>query len=645
MKKYIGGVVYKNSNGQSIIEFIKSLLTSKQVEITTISYMSLYSVVFLLDIQKYIDVPGNKSPFFGLNNDGTEYSLPIHTLALKVSVINKITKGYFAGWEKKTVTMDDFTREYKTQRTIYDRTKIKGKPLCFSLIDSMVINNTESNSFITDKLIPNSVDNAGCLQGFLKETQEDSKSSLGIIIMEYGDGYIASINPFLVKAIGIKPEKKGDLIQETLSLFYFSALRLYCEAKILNKDFHSGNIMFKLLSNGDIDARIIDFGQVDELVGTPDLSSLTNFAITFKVLEDVMKMNDNALGNTGNQFSFKETWNSPSFTNKELIQRMLDAYNKRPDRVLEVKDISPNFLPAAGGGTDSQQPELPPVPSAAPEPMPPAAPEPMPPAAPEPMPPAAPEPMPPAEPEPMTPAAPEPMPPAAPEPMPPAAPDPELAAVISAVSTVPQQVSPEPELLPAAPQRDFLQESVTSGAGGEVYTEGDVVMFKNLYIGEIQNFHFPDTVRHDIKLLYSVYNKAILVNKKIYKDAESKNIITKITESQYNMLINKDADIKNEITNLPPSTDHYDMRDKVILFLFQKGDIIKKNSNGSYNIKDYPDGRIFENVPSSAIINKTSGGKVHRKTKKTKKTKKSKTKKSKKISNKNKRKINTKKRY
>ena len=108
--------------------------------LTHIAYSSLSGFIFRIDSP-------NVSSFLALNESGTQFSRPVHSLVLKLALVvesNQLKTGIRLPrlkiqnnhYEKAIEVLHEFSRESEIQQKIYEKTiSPAGKPICLSVVD------------------------------------------------------------------------------------------------------------------------------------------------------------------------------------------------------------------------------------------------------------------------------------------------------------------------------------------------------------------------------------------------------------------------------------------------------------------------------------------------------------------------------
>lgn len=262
-KKQLGGVIF-NSTNSNPFDFIMNMLKENKCKIELISFSSLYSFVLNIKLND-----NTISPFKGLNNTGTSFTIPINSLILKILILKNgsIDPLYEFMPEKKTTTNEQFINEVKNQQDVYKKTLIKGRPLCPSIVSALKLNKYSSIEFINNILSKNNEDNIKSDFTTLLSILENESNlyNLGIIIMENAENFIP-VAKFLgkVKKNNInRPDKIYDTIYDkTLINTVFTGIRMLYEGKIINTDLNNGNILCRLGNNNNVEVKLIDFGEI-----------------------------------------------------------------------------------------------------------------------------------------------------------------------------------------------------------------------------------------------------------------------------------------------------------------------------------------------------------------------------------------------
>jgi hypothetical protein len=143
--------------------------------------------------------------------------------------------------EDKSLTVakeGDFIVEVNTQLCIYEKTKEYLEPICPAIVLSSIIKNGDKIKNFLELLATKGEDSRPMLR-IMKEQYPDRFSSLGVICMEFADGYDTMHN-----------------LQNKAKFFYYKAMCMYLLLELAMKtcfthgDFHYGNIMFNTTADG-----------------------------------------------------------------------------------------------------------------------------------------------------------------------------------------------------------------------------------------------------------------------------------------------------------------------------------------------------------------------------------------------------------
>jgi hypothetical protein len=255
--KMKGGIT-KINNDLSSWQAVYNMITSKNSELTSISYDSLVGFIFKLDVQEQY------SEFRGLNNDRTLFNKPVKSLIFKIVIIDENNKRiaipnyqdtrnkiHRKGLENK----NDFIQEAFIQQEIYLKTiNPNGNYICPSVVDLSLFKNDDAKQLINDLLKTRNGDNE-CTRmlNYLKDILKYPNFELGMITMELVDNNYTSLYKI-----------ENDMIYNTNCEYALAELIiLFLKLKSVNYDCHSGNVLAN--RSGDSKSLLIDFGRVIDL--------------------------------------------------------------------------------------------------------------------------------------------------------------------------------------------------------------------------------------------------------------------------------------------------------------------------------------------------------------------------------------------
>jgi hypothetical protein len=201
----------------------------------------------------------------------------INTLLCKIVYIGMNEKHIYDG--KYSVDIPNFTKEVSTQQEIYYKTGTLGEPVCPSILHAEIFETEKTREFV-DILF--SFPNMTEIAEKIKHIIETGDIKLGIIFMDYMDGYITlsqylgNIN-YIVRKDRIisylnKVEDLSDPLRSHLKYVYsvclYQMMRI-CSIGYKHNDLHYHNIMVKVESGflkdneefPSIRCVIIDFGR------------------------------------------------------------------------------------------------------------------------------------------------------------------------------------------------------------------------------------------------------------------------------------------------------------------------------------------------------------------------------------------------
>jgi len=252
-------VVNKNPNKKNF-DSIVNMLAHPNCKISDVSYSSLKGFVFKL----YVEGLEEKDvEFYGLNEETNVFDVPVNTLIIKMTILytregniiqqlNDYANVLKSVIQKESETFDNFKNEALIQSMIYEKTLIKGEPLCPALIDFSHFNDREaSDAFlnaIMDKCITE--ESKSMISYLLNETQNQFYQ-LAMITMESALDY---------EKYSVARTKYSDSKNILKSQALSKIIRLFNETRITHCDLHGGNLLVKRKENGMFKLVMIDFG-------------------------------------------------------------------------------------------------------------------------------------------------------------------------------------------------------------------------------------------------------------------------------------------------------------------------------------------------------------------------------------------------
>lgn len=267
------GGVKKMDDTLSSFDSVKAMIQDSVI--THISYTSLSGFLFRID--------SNVSSFLGLNELGTQFSQPIHSLVLKIALVvkSKHHKVRLPNLEihpmhaKKIIELlDEFSTECAVQQTIYEKTLApRGKPICLSVVDFSYFEQKDSKEFLK-LLVSKTTDPVALKMLKYLETHVSSDVHLAMITMQLADQFVT------LKSLQEEHEydPTDNIVEQVCLRSLAQTFILFVKMKYINYDCHKGNI----LANNH-ESFLIDFGRVLDIHNLTDES----FKETYNILADL----------------------------------------------------------------------------------------------------------------------------------------------------------------------------------------------------------------------------------------------------------------------------------------------------------------------------------------------------------------------
>jgi hypothetical protein len=316
-----GGVIFKNEGiNMDKFDYILKLIQENTVKLKLISDSTAYANVYELEfIEKTI------TPFFGLNETSTDFTVPIYSLILKVVFLEEgiVYKNEF---NKFKMNLEEFEKEVQTQNKVYEITISKGKPVCPSIVTSGVLNEETSIKFIDNFYNKESPEKINTTKQSIH-----NGTKIGIIVME-NEVDFKPVDDFL----RIVDKSDNDSLIESTGLEIISALmRILFEAQINHVDNNYGNILVKY-ENNNLKVRIIDYGKCFPVWEKRTFAELIQISQSeFKT--DILKEYSFAIIK---DLFLKYNVDLYSDSSIEKVQDLLKVYDSLP----ELESIKKHFL-------------------------------------------------------------------------------------------------------------------------------------------------------------------------------------------------------------------------------------------------------------------------------------------------------------
>ena len=311
-KKMKGGF-FKTRDDLTIYQCITNMIKSNGAKLTMISFSSLSGFIFKLNVTHTED---------NIYFRDFESKKPVYTIILKIAIISSTpiystyTNIYGNKFQKKTETIDDFTKEYETQNNIYFKTlEMNRVNICPSVMGLLFLKNNEKKHFFSNVApICGEIDEE-CFNmvSFLynNSLNKDNKiGEIGIILMEFVDEQ----KYMLLNNISNPVIKKYNILYTLAEMVV-----LFIYLKLINFDSHGYNIFGNIEMNRQslmIDfGRILDFKKNNENKYNPEFNKFLNF---------YNKLYDQYMNNT----PFSQINNAVNYeTNTPTLPTVIDTGN------------------------------------------------------------------------------------------------------------------------------------------------------------------------------------------------------------------------------------------------------------------------------------------------------------------------------
>ena len=252
-----GGLrLVQSGNINTSFDAVYQMITNPLSTLTKISYSSLKGFIFKLDVPHDVQ----HTYFYGLNDTGTNYNVPVYTLILKFAIITDRTESLpnfiymYDSHNKSTEKLIEYSIESKTQQDIYVATvSPSGNPICPAVADFSYFNST-SGEILLAKLIKNTNNSkTNAMIEYLLRNIVGTNRKLGMITMEIADDSIELEN---LKTIN-RASYDANIEYAIAQIFI-----LFTKLKVINYDSHSKNVLANQSTNKSL---LIDFGRTIDL--------------------------------------------------------------------------------------------------------------------------------------------------------------------------------------------------------------------------------------------------------------------------------------------------------------------------------------------------------------------------------------------
>uniref|UniRef100_A0A6C0HAH1 Protein kinase domain-containing protein n=1 Tax=viral metagenome TaxID=1070528 RepID=A0A6C0HAH1_9ZZZZ len=274
-----GGLALKNTvTGDTYEEKYENAfmyMIENASEIKCISYDSLSGYIFIIYIAE------EKAVFLNLD-DKNEFTIPVTNILVKFALITPEKIRYpsiiVKRKEKHTMTISDFEEEKKIQLDIYNKTlESNNIPICPSIIFYKIIKRTTDSAIL--HLFYNKIEEKNdftemnitkrVIEEIIKYAQQKSNFDVGIIGMEYANGYI-TFNDYLDK-IKENPKHLPRIYNSSecgihcncIANIIINIIRLFISTGVIHMDLHVNNIMINMDKQKSL---LIDFGFYKKMI-------------------------------------------------------------------------------------------------------------------------------------------------------------------------------------------------------------------------------------------------------------------------------------------------------------------------------------------------------------------------------------------
>lgn len=283
---FFGGVVNKTVGKDNFDSIIK-MLSHESCEITNISYSSQKGFLFKIHVKNLTEQDGE---FYGLNETTNTFDTLVDTLVMKLAVLYTGTqqdervldlpeyKEQYknqAVYEKQMEYFADFENEAIVQSEIYEKTLIKGQPICPALIDFSHFTSLDSSIPFLNILEARCVmdDESTNMIKYIKSVLSSVRDcQLGVITMESAvnfDSFYDTFDSYSVNTpdtmvfSGANNAPPADLQVQLCNDVVVQIIRLLNECRIVHCDMHGYNVLVKKSTDSSSHKIfIIDFGRI-----------------------------------------------------------------------------------------------------------------------------------------------------------------------------------------------------------------------------------------------------------------------------------------------------------------------------------------------------------------------------------------------
>jgi len=263
-KPMVGGVVNKTLGKDNFDSFVQ-LLKNEGCEIKSISFSSLKGFVFKVHVKNLLE---KDIEFYGLNETSNVFDKPVDTLVVKLAILYTGTGhkknerildlpnyqevyNEQSSYNKQMESFSDFKNEAIAQSEIYEKTLLKGQPICPALIDFSHFTSMDSSmpflNLLESKCIDNNDESKNMILYIKTILGTVRVCELGMITMEsaskfdpFYDMYdiYGETDPSSLTTDGPSPSQI-NLCNDVI----VQIIRLLNECRIIHCDLHGYNVM------------------------------------------------------------------------------------------------------------------------------------------------------------------------------------------------------------------------------------------------------------------------------------------------------------------------------------------------------------------------------------------------------------------